>query len=89
MASQTVPVDDGCTGFFDMWRGIDLIPCCNIHDIAWAQDMDPAQWIQTNIDLSVCFWNLGAWELAIPAFIAVTVVGAALYWVFRKAKANK
>lgn len=84
-----LPISDGCTWFPDVWRGIDLLPCCNAHDIAWSQDMDVAAWLGTNADLAGCFWHIGAWELAIPAFLAVSTVGAVLYFFFRKKPTNK
>jgi hypothetical protein len=78
------PIDDGCTGFPEVWRGIDLTACCNAHDLSWQQNMDVGTWLGTNVDLAVCFGKAGAWELVIPAFIAVSTIGAVLYFVFRK-----
>lgn len=71
---------DGCTGFVDTWRGIDLLPCCHAHDLAWFQHPgDWGVWITSNIELGACFVSLGAWELAIPAVLAVCTVGAFLF----------
>lgn len=71
---------DGCTGFVDTWRGIDLLPCCEAHDLAWySSPGDWGAWLTSNVDLGVCFVHAGAWELAIPAVLAVSTIGALLF----------
>lgn len=73
-------VTDGCTGFVNTWRGIDLLPCCQAHDLAWWEKPgDWGAWLTSNIDLGVCFAGAGAWELVLPAFAAVCTVGALLF----------
>ena len=73
-------VSDGCTGFPDVWRGIDLSGCCYAHDLAWwMSDGDWQAWFTSNVDLGVCFFNAGAWEVALPGFLAITIIGAALF----------
>lgn len=71
---------DGCTGFPDVWRGVDLTQCCNAHDLAWYQSPDVLGWIVSNAQLSICFTQIGVFELAIPAFVAVSTIGAFLYF---------
>ncbi len=80
---MTSPLDgfasDGCTGFFDVWRGIVLRSCCVAHDLAWYER--PGDWIAwavSNVEFAACFWQAGAWEIAILAFLAVSTVGALL-----------
>ncbi len=78
---------DGCTGFFDTWRGIDLLPCCHAHDLAWWQSPgDWLAWATSNIELGACFVSLGAWELAAPAVVAVFTFGAFLFARKRRAR---
>jgi len=81
-------VSDGCTGFPEAWRGIDLLPCCTAHDLAWF--LHPGDWLvwaQSNVDLAVCFYQRGAWEVSFGGFLAVCTVGAAIF--LRKALNNK
>jgi hypothetical protein len=83
MLPDDMPADftsDGCTGFFNTWRGIDLLPCCTAHDLAWHNSPgDWIAWATSNLELGVCFVSLGAWELALPAVLAVFTVGAFLF----------
>lgn len=73
-------VSDGCTGFFDVWRGVDLYPCCYAHDLAWYQHPgDWVVWAQSNIDLAICVARAGAPELFIPFLIVVSSIGALLF----------
>lgn len=79
-----VPADflsDGCTGFVNTWRGIDLLPCCRAHDYAWfLHPGDWGVWLASNLDLSMCFAGQGAPELALPALLAVCgPIGALLF----------
>jgi hypothetical protein len=74
---------DGCTGFVQVWRSIDLSACCTAHDLAWY--LNPGDWwawLVSNISLAACFATAGAWELVAPAFVAVSTIGALLF--FRK-----
>ena len=85
MTSPLEFTSDGCTGFFDTWRGVDLQPCCTAHDLAWWQSPgDWSLWFGSNVDLGVCFYQAGVWELAIPACLAVTTIGAVLFALKRK-----
>lgn len=78
-------VSDGCTGFFQSWRGIDLSDCCLAHDLAWYNAHgDLSVFLPSNIDLAACFVGHGAWELGIPAFLAVTLIGIFLFLGKRK-----
>lgn len=71
---------DGCTGFVNTWRNIDLYPCCFAHDMAWYLNPgDWLVWIRSNVDLGVCFVGVGAVELAVPAVILTSTVGAILF----------
>lgn len=73
-------VSDGCTGFFDVWRGISLRHCCEAHDLAWYEHPgDWLAWARSNVDLAACFWQAGAPEIAILGFAAVSTVGALLF----------
>lgn len=79
---------DGCTGFFDVWRNINIFPCCFEHDMAWY--LNPGNWLvwaQSNIRLGQCFWDIGVGELAVPAVLLTSTIGALLFagWS-RKAK---
>jgi hypothetical protein len=42
-------------------------------------DGDWQAWFTSNVDLGVCFFNAGAWEVALPGFLAITIIGAALF----------
>lgn len=76
---------DGCTGFPDVWRGIDLYPCCRAHDWAWfSKPGDWLAWFGSNVDLSVCFAQTGAIELAVPALVVTSTIGAALFALAKK-----
>lgn len=78
---------DGCTGFFEAWRGIDLLPCCAAHDLAWFQHGgDWGVWLASNIDLGMCFATRGAWEIALPAVVAVSTIGAVLFAIKSRRK---
>lgn len=78
-------VSDGCTGFFDTWRGIDLTACCTAHDYAWySHPGDWLVWAGSNIELGSCFVAAGTWELFVPAVVAVSTVGAVLFARNRK-----
>lgn len=81
---------DGCTGFVDVWRSLDLSACCTAHDLAWFERPgDWWAWFVSNIELARCFGAAGAWELVIPAFLAVSTVGALIFTgFFRRKKAN-
>lgn len=71
---------DGCTWFPETWREIDLSGCCTAHDLAWWHR--PDDWLvfaSSNLDLGICFVQAGAWELALPAVIAVSTIGALLF----------
>lgn len=71
---------DGCTGFPEVWRGIDLSDCCYAHDLAWFNHAgDWGVFLSSNVDLAICFAERGAWELMLPAFLAVTIIGAFLF----------
>lgn len=73
-------VSDGCTWFPDVWRGIDLYPCCFRHDLWWF--LHPGDWLAwavSNINLGVCFVGAGAWELFLPALGALFTIGAAVF----------
>ena len=73
-------ISDGCTGFPEVWRGIDLTACCEAHDLAWwSSGGDWQAWFVSNVDLGVCFFQAGVWELTVPAFLAVTLIGAVLF----------
>jgi len=73
-------VSDGCTGFFDVWRGIALRSCCETHDVAWYERPgDWLAWAVSNVELAACFWQAGAWEIAILGFLAVSTLGALLF----------
>lgn len=73
-------VSDGCTGFFDVWRGIDILACCTAHDLAWYNHPgDWGVWLSSNFDLAGCFFDKGVWEIAVLGFIAVSTVGALLF----------
>lgn len=83
-------MSDGCTGFPDVWRGIDLGPCCYAHDLAWYERPgDWLSWLQSNADLSACFARAGAWELSWPAFLVTCTVGALMFagWLKRRSSA--
>lgn len=81
-------VSDGCTWFFNVWRGIDLTSCCVAHDLAWFNHpLDWGVFWSSNIDLAVCFAQAGAVEVAIGALIGVTVIGG-LFLFPRKRKRN-
>jgi hypothetical protein len=78
---------DGCTGFPEVWRSLDLSACCTAHDLAWYNH--PGDWLaflSSNLDLAVCFGRAGAYELVIPAFLAVTTIGAFLFARKRRKK---
>ena len=79
-------VSDGCTWFFQSWRGIDLLPCCRDHDLAWFENVtrDFVQWLASNIELGACFVSIGAWELALPAVIATSTIGFGMFYLWRK-----
>ena len=71
---------DGCTGFPDVWRGIDLTACCTAHDLAWYNH--PGDWLAyavSNVELANCFAASGAPELWAGAILAVFTVGAVLF----------
>lgn len=71
---------DGCTGFPEVWRGIDLSACCTAHDLAWYTH--PGDWVAfalSNVELANCFAAQGAWELWGLALAAVSVIGAVLF----------
>jgi hypothetical protein len=71
---------DGCTGFPEVWRGIDLTECCYEHDLAWYNSNgDLSVFLQSNIELVACFVDKGAWELWFPALVVVTVIGFFLF----------
>ena len=73
-------VSDGCTGFPDNWRGIDLSDCCKAHDGMWFNHPgDWLAWFQSNIALSECFTRAGAGELYLPALIATCTIGALMF----------
>ena len=83
---------DGCTGFVDVWRGIDLHACCLAHDLAWfTHPGDWTVWLASNVELAICFWQVGVVEVAGPAFIAVTTIGAVLFakWSREKMKRTR
>lgn len=78
---------DGCTGFPDTWRGIDLSTCCEVHDLAWYLNPGDWQaWLVSNLELSACFADAGAWELSIPALVATCTIGALMFagWLGRR-----
>lgn len=71
---------DGCTGFVNTWRNIDLYSCCFAHDMAWY--LNPGDWLvwfTSNVEFAGCVANAGALELVFPAFLAVMSVGAFLF----------
>ncbi|SFZ81647.1 hypothetical protein SAMN02983003_0613 [Devosia enhydra] len=71
---------DGCTGWLNSWRGIDLYQCCVQHDRTWYDHPgDWTIWAISNLDLGRCFAMVGAWELAVPAVLATCTVGALLF----------
>jgi hypothetical protein len=71
---------DGCTGFVNVWRSLDLSACCTAHDLAWyLRPGDWWAWLLSNLDLGVCFARVGAWELLLPAIVATSTIGAALF----------
>lgn len=71
---------DGCTGFPEIIFGIDLTDCCYAHDLAWWNSPgDLSVFLQSNVELAQCFTEVGAWWLAIPAFLAVTIIGFFLF----------
>jgi hypothetical protein len=71
---------DGCTGFLDVWRGIDLYACCVQHDLAWhLHPGDWSMWFWSNVELAQCFAAVGAWEIAVFGFLVVSTAGAALF----------
>lgn len=77
---------DGCTGFVNTWRNIDLYPCCFAHDMAWyLHPGDWGVWLISNVDFGACVFRVGAYEVAFPAFFAVMTVGAVLFG-FKKRK---
>ena len=83
---------DGCTAFPEVWRGIDLTDCCYAHDLAWYdRPGDWAAWLHSNVDLAICFAGKGAWELTLPAFLAVTTIGAVLFtrWTLKNKKTTQ
>lgn len=82
-------VSDGCTLFVEAWRGIDLSGCCRAHDLAWWQHPgDWLAWWHSNLDLSICFVRVGAWDIAGPALLAVTTIGAVLFATKRRNSDN-
>jgi hypothetical protein len=76
---------DGCTGFLQSWRGIDLSGCCRAHDLAWwLHPGDWPAWWHSNLDLAGCIVHAGAIELGWPFLFAVTTVGAVLFATKKK-----
>lgn len=79
-------VSDGCTGFPDTWRGIDLSQCCYAHDLAWHNHPgDWTMWAASNVDLANCFAQAGAWELWGLVLAAVSTIGALIFARKRRA----
>lgn len=77
--------NDGCTFWFDQWRGIDLRGCCDVHDNAFAVGTSPAEFLAANIDLLSCAIHLGAWDWGVLAFLGVmSPVGAYLFFFGKK-----
>ena len=71
---------DGCTGFFDMWRNVNIFPCCFEHDMTWYLNPgDWLTWIHSNLTLGGCFVRIGVVELAWPAVILTSTIGAFLF----------
>lgn len=79
--------NDGCTFWFDVWRGVDLTGCCAVHDQAYANGHTFTDWISANIGLMTCGIQHGVWDWAALAFIGVcSPVGAWLFFRGRKAQ---
>lgn len=80
MASPAEFSSDGCTGFPEVWRGIDLFPCCRAHDLAWfLSPGDWGRWFGSNLELGGCFIDAGAWELGVGAVLLTSTVGALMF----------
>ena len=67
-----VPVNDGCTMWFDVWRGISLRHCCDVHDQAYASSTSLLVWVRSNLELVQCGIAAGAWDWALLAGIGVS-----------------
>ena len=80
---------DGCTGFFQSWRGIDLTGCCREHDFAWwSNPGDWIAWVMSIVALGLWFYRMGVWELVVPAVLVVSTIGAVLFARKPKDRAN-
>ncbi|MCF1744233.1 hypothetical protein [Paradevosia shaoguanensis] len=77
--------DDGCTFWFDFWRGIDLRRCCDVHDAAYAQGHTVIEWFSANMGLLGCGIINGAPDWAVLAFLGVcSPVAAFLFFRGKK-----
>ena len=80
MTSPPEFISDGCTGFPEVWRGIDLTDCCYLHDLDWFNAQgDLTLFLSSNVELANCFAAKGVWELWLPALAAVTIIGIFLF----------
>lgn len=66
---------DGCTLFPNVWRGINLRPCCVEHDWLYATGHTFTDWFNANTGLATCMWQKGAPDAAIVALLGVSTVG--------------
>jgi len=76
---------DGCTFWFDVWRGINVRMCCDAHDAAYAVGYTFYDWVRANQALIQCGIERGVWDWAILAGIGVfSPVGAWFYFMGKK-----
>jgi len=76
--------DDGCTLFFDKWKGIDLRQCCDVHDQAFAYGTTFDQWVDANLALVQCGIDHGALGWAVLAFFGLFIGSAPFFFLGRK-----
>lgn len=63
--------NDGCTFWFDTWRGISLRHCCDAHDTAFATTSSLRDFTRANLDLFACGLNAGVPLWSLLALIGV------------------
>lgn len=76
---------DGCTFWFDEWRGIALKHCCDAHDTAFATTLDLGAFFRANLELAWCGVTAGAADWAIFALVGVmSPIGMLVYFAGKK-----
>jgi hypothetical protein len=70
------PAHNYCTGFPDVVFGVDLRPCCNFHDLAYAAHADK---ITADLNLALCVAHEGLGGIGLLMLAGVTLFGWAFY----------